>query len=388
MMSQQNSRIQLKSSTILGLLGGGQLARMTALAASDFGILTHIFCAEKEIGPAQLVAAHTVKGEFSDLSALLKFCEGCDIVTLENEFIDQNILEAIDEKFPGKLYPSSKTFKLIGDKITEKNSFVQAGLKVAPYKEVKSPEDISSFAELHGYPVVLKSSKGGYDGYGNATIKTKNEIEEKYSTLKGDKLVEAFIPYEKELAILVARNLSGEMKVYPVAHTMQENHICHYVSVPAEISDEVKKKIEDWSQKAMVAINAVGLFAFEFFLTKTNELYLNESAPRPHNSGHYSLEGCVTSQFHNHVRAVCNLPLGETTLRSPQVLMLNLLGTQNGEAVLSNAQNFLTIPNGYLHLYGKKFSRVGRKMGHYTLLGHNQKEMFQILEKLKTDYSL
>ncbi len=388
MMSQQNSWIQLKSGLVLGLLGGGQLARMTALAASDFGILTHIFCSDKEISPAQLVAAKTIKGEFSDLSAILKFCESCDIVTLENEFIDQKILEAIDEHFPEKLFPTSKTFKAIGDKISEKKSFEKAGLKVAPYSEVKSPQDISAFAEIHGYPVVLKSSKGGYDGYGNATIKNKNEIEEKFSSLKGEKLVEAFIPYEKEVAVLVARNRNGECKVYPVAHTIQENHICHYVSVPAEISPEIKKQIEDCALKAMVSINAVGLFAFEFFLTKSNELYLNESAPRPHNSGHYSLEGCVTSQFHNHVRAVLNLPLGETTLLAENVLMLNLLGTQNGEASLSHATEFLNVPGGHLHLYGKKFSRKGRKMGHFTLLGRDKKEMFQVLDKLKAEYSL
>lgn len=377
-----------KSSLVLGILGSGQLARMSAIAASDFGIETHIYCADTDVSPASHVSTKTVKAPFTDLETILKFCADCDIVTLENEFIDQTILEAIDQKYPDKLFPNSKTFKLIGDKISEKNCFEKAGLKTAPFKAVTSVEDVASFASFHGYPVVLKSSKGGYDGYGNATLKNEKDIVEKFSTLKGQKLVEAFIPYEKELAVMVARNRDGEMIVYPVAHTMQENHICHYVCVPADISAAVETEIKEAAQKAMAAIGAVGIFAFEFFLTEKGELFLNESAPRPHNSGHYSIEGCQTSQYHNHVRAVLNLPLGKTDLRAPYAVMLNLLGTQNGEAHLSNAKDFLKVNDGHLHLYGKRFSKKGRKMGHFTLLGEDKKEMFKILDQLKADYSL
>lgn len=385
MMSQQKS---LNSSLILGILGSGQLARMSAIAASDFGIETHIYCTEQGVSPAQQVAAKTIKGSFSDKFALIEFCKNCDFVTLENEFIDQEILNAIDELHPGKLYPSSKTFQLIGDKISEKITFQKAGLKVAPFKKVETSDDVKTFASEYGYPVVLKSSKGGYDGYGNATIKNESEVTGKFSQLKGEKLVEAFIPYEKELAVMVARNNQGEMQVYPVAHTMQENHICHFVVVPADISSAIHKEINQSAMKAMTAINAVGIFAFEFFLTKNEELYLNESAPRPHNSGHYSIEGCTTSQFHNHVRSVLDLPLGKTDLRAPFAIMLNLLGTQEGLAHLKNAKDFLSVNDGHLHLYGKKNSKPGRKMGHFTLLGKNKNEMFTLLNKLKSEYSL
>ena len=378
----------LKSQTILGILGGGQLARMSALAASELGIETRIFCSESEISPAQHVALKTTKGNLQDLSAILDFCSQCDYITLENEFIDQSILEAIDHQYPGRLYPSSQTFKKIGDKISEKENFIKAGLRVAPFIKVVAKEDILQFAKLHHYPVVLKSAKGGYDGYGNATIKNEAEIDSQFLQLKGELLVEAFIPYEKELAVMVARNLMGEMKVYPIAHTIQENHICHYVSVPAELSAQIEKDIIESAKKAMTAIDAIGIFAFEFFLTKDNVLYLNESAPRPHNSGHYSIEGCVTSQFHNHIRSVLNLELGSTQLRAPQVLMLNLLGTQNAPACLENANAFLSVEDGHLHLYGKKMSKVGRKMGHFTLLGHDKKAMFKTLEKLKLEYRL
>lgn len=387
-MNQTTSLPSLKSQTILGILGSGQLARMTAIAASELGLETRIFCSESETSPAQHVALKTTKGKLQDAKAILDFCSQCDYITLENEFIDQSILEAIDQEYPGKLYPNSKTFKKIGDKISEKESFIKAGLRVAPFIKVVKKEDILQFAQIHHYPVVLKSSKGGYDGYGNTTIKNETEIDEKFLQLKGELLVEAFIPYQKELAVMVARNIKGEMVVYPIAHTIQEDHICHYVSVPAELPLQIEKDIIDFAKKAMIAIDAVGIFAFEFFLTKENILFLNESAPRPHNSGHYTIEGCVTSQFHNHVRSVLNLSLGSTQLRTPQVLMLNLLGTNNAPASLENANEFLSVEDGHLHLYGKKMSKVGRKMGHFTLLGHDKKAMFKILEKLKSGYRL
>lgn len=376
------------SASILGILGSGQLARMTSLAASEFGIQTHIYCTENEMSPAEHVATKTIKGTFQDLNSILKFCESCDIVTLENEFIDQHILEAINQNFPGKLYPNSQTFKKIGDKISEKEAFANAGIKVVPFKKVETPADVLRFSQLYNFPVVLKSAKGGYDGYGNVTIKNASELEEKFQKLKGELLVEAFIPYEKELAITVARNKNNEVVLYPIAHTIQENHICHFVSVPAEINAQIEADIKEAAKKAMLAIDAVGIFAFEFFLTEKGEIYLNESAPRPHNSGHYSIEGCVTSQFHNHVRSVFNLPLGKTTLRSPEVLMLNLLGTENQTAKLWPLNKFLNIKDGHLHLYGKKKSKPGRKMGHFTLLGENKTEMFETLKELKSEYTL
>ena len=357
----------------LGILGSGQLARMTAQAANELGVHSRIYCSESptDLSPAEQVAHKTVKGAISDLNSILKFAEDCDFITLENEFIEQNILEAIDKNFPNRLFPNSKTFKI----------------KVAPFLKVHSKEDVKRFAHEHSYPVVLKSSKGGYDGYGNVTIKNENEIEEKFHLLKGELLVEAFIPYVKELAIMVARN-KLEMVTYPIAHTIQENHICHFVSVPAEISTEISERIIEDAKRAMIAIDAIGIFAFEFFLTKEGDLYLNESAPRPHNSGHYSIEGCMTSQFTNHVLSVMNRPLGKTDLLASHVLMLNLLGTKNGEAHLENASDFESIKNGHLHLYGKKMSKIGRKMGHFTLLGNDQNQMMKTLLKLKSEYKL
>jgi 5-(carboxyamino)imidazole ribonucleotide synthase len=381
-------KTSLTSQSILGILGSGQLARMSALAASELGISTHIYCNDSEQSPAEQVSAFTIKGSFNDIDRIIDFCNGCDIITLENEFIDQNILEEIEKKFLNKLYPSAKTFKLIGDKISEKNNFTKAGLRVAPYKAVTSAKEVLDFSAEFGFPVVLKSAKGGYDGHGNITLKNENDVREKFHLLKGELLVEAFIPYEKELAIISARNSSGDIIFYPVAHTIQENHICHFVSVPAAIDKKLEEEIRECAHKAMIAIDAVGVFAFEFFLTKDNDLYLNESAPRPHNSGHYSIEGCSQSQFHNHVRSVFNLPLVNPKLKAQNILMLNLLGTQNEIAKLTPIDHFLSIENGHLHLYGKKFSKKGRKMGHYTLLGDNFDVNMKTLSSLKAEYSL
>lgn len=380
--------IMKKNSKILGILGSGQLARMTAIAAQQYGYSVYIYCNDNQLSPAEHVATKTIKGDFNDLHSIINFCSLCDVVTLENEFIDQEILQYIDLHQPKKLFPDSETFKKIGDKISEKEHFQSHGIKVAPFLKVKSIADVLAFAEIHSFPLILKSAKGGYDGFGNLTIKNKDELTDNFSKLKGELLVEAFIPYQMECAIMVARNAEDQIMSYPIAHTIQENHICHFVAVPAQIDSVIALEIEKIAIKAMKTLNAVGIFAFEFFITKDKDIYLNESAPRPHNSGHYSIEGCETSQFANHVRAVLNLPLGSTALTSKNILMLNLLGTHNGPTLLGPLNSFYQIEKGYLHLYGKEESKIGRKMGHFTLLGDDLKQMENKLKQLKGCYYL
>lgn len=378
----------ISKTPILGILGSGQLARMTAVASHQYNLNIHIYCTDKETSPAEPFAHYIQKGSFSDLEKILNFVSACDVVTLENEFIDQNILEEIEKKFPNKLFPTAKTFSLIGDKITEKKTFEQSGIPVAPYKKIHNKDDLLSFIEIHSLPIVLKTSKGGYDGYGNFTIKSFSDIDSAFLKLKGELLAEAFIPYKMEVATMVARNKKGEVETYPVAFTEQENHICHVVSVPAPLSKNLEEKIQFYAKTAMEAIDGVGIFAFEFFITHDDNIFLNESAPRPHNSGHYSIEGCATSQFENHMRAVMNYPLGSSRLLAPYVMMLNLLGTQDGLAHLQPIEKFLNITNGHLHLYGKKLSKKGRKMGHFTLTGSDDQKMKEILLTLKSSYEL
>lgn len=365
----------------LGFLGAGQLARMSALEAAKYGVQTLSFSDRKEQEPLEQYCSSHFKGDFNNIDDLVAFAKECDVITLENEFIDSSLLKEMVEKSGTPLYPSPATFEAIENKWIEKESYAKAGIPVCPYQLIKdSTTDFTAFGQEYGWPYLLKSSKGGYDGYGNATVNNEQEALAAFDELGGNKgrdiLAEAFVPFEMELAVTVARNDTG-IEVYPCVQSIQENHICKKVLCPAPIASQIQQKTQELAKKAMIAINARGVFSFEFFLTKDGKVLLNESAPRPHNSAHYTIEACQTSQFENHIRAVLNLPLGSSKLRKPAAVMINLLGTQHGEAIVKNAIPAIQEADGHLHIYGKLGSKNGRKMGHYTLLGDDLDSTFQ-----------
>lgn len=370
----------LRSEFRLGFLGGGQLARMSAVEAFRFGMQIGVFATSKDPEPVELMTPHISNGSFESAEEMTRFAKSCQVVTLENEFIDSDLLEEVVRKSGTPMYPSPETFKLIENKFIEKETFRKAGIPVCPYALVHSKEDLEAFGKEHGWPYLLKSSKGGYDGYGNATVANIEEAGEAFKNLGGEKghdiLAEAFVPFRKELAVQVARNHLG-VKAYPCCETIQENHICTAVLSPADIDPKLQEKAKKMAITATEAINGVGLYAYEFFLTEDDRILLNESAPRPHNSGHYTIEGTVTSQFENHVRAVTGLPIGDTTLRSPAAVMINLLGTHDRLATVENAQKVLETADAHLHIYGKLKSRPGRKMGHVTLLGDDLDQTYK-----------
>ena len=352
----------LKATTKLGFLGAGQLARMSALEAFKLGIQVAVFSDRTENEPVQFMTPFSASGSFDSVDDMVEFAKGCDVNTLENEFISSEILQEVQDKSGTPIFPSPKSFSLIENKLIEKQTFETAGIPVTPYELVRTESDLKEFGSVHGWPYLLKSSKGGYDGYGNETVRNLESAIGAFEKLGGNKnrdiLAEAFVPFTKEIAVQVARNETGTV-VYPCCETVQENHICVAVLSPAPIEDKHQKK----------AIDGKGIYAFEFFLTEDGNILLNESAPRPHNSGHYSIEGCISSQFENHVRAVLGLPLGSTKMNAPSVAMINLLGTHNRPAEADNIKKGLETENGHLHVYGKVQSKVGRKMAHYTLLG-------------------
>ncbi len=374
------SRTSLPATTKLGFLGAGQLARMSALQAFRFGIQVAVFSDRPEDEPVQFMTPFSYSGSFESVDDMVTFAKTCDVVTLENEFIGSDILKEVQERSGTPIFPSPDSFALIENKLIEKQTFEAADIPVTPYKLVQSEKDMIAFGDEYGWPFMLKSSKGGYDGYGNAIAKDLETAKKGFDKLGGAKghdiLAEAFVPFTKELAVQVARNETGTV-VYPCCETVQENHINVAVVSPAPIESQYQKRAQELAIMAMEAIDGKGIFAFEFFLTESGEVLLNESAPRPHNSGHYTIEGCVTSQFENHVRSVLGLPLGSTQMNKPVAVMINLLGTHNRPAETDHIKKGLAAENGHLHVYGKIQSKVGRKMAHYTLLGENLDDTFK-----------
>lgn len=369
----------LKADFTIGFLGAGQLARMSALQAFRFGMQVASFSDRTEKEPLEFMTPKIFKGNFGNADSMLEFARSCDVITLENEFIDSEILFELREKSGTPIYPTPETFAKIEDKEIEKLTFEDAGIPVTPSALVKSTREIEAFAEEFGWPVMLKSSKGGYDGYGNRTVKHAGQAEAAFSELGGadgkEILAESFVDFTHEIAVQVARSESSTV-VYPCVETVQEDHICIAVKAPADINPVLKKEAQRLAREAAEAIDAIGIYAFEFFLTTDGQIVLNETAPRPHNSGHYSIEGCITSQFENHIRAISGLPLGPADMFHSATVMINLLGSQKRAARVDFAEDAMKLKHGHLHVYGKTESKPGRKMAHFTLSGDDPEKLY------------
>jgi len=358
-----------KSSLCVGILGGGQLARMSAYAAYRLGIDVAIL--EKERGsPAGQMTHREFVGTVNDTSLLRKFAGACDVITLENEFIDSGRIEIL-ERLGQKVVPSSRTIDCIQDKLVQKELLDRSGLPVPKFMLVTHKNDFSSIAGSLGLPFVVKSRKMGYDGYGNALVTDKRSFDESFRRLTSRHahlFAEEFVNFRLELAVMVART-RRETVAYPVVQTVQKDHICHTVIAPARISRRQSADAVEIAIEAVRAVRGYGMFGIELFLRDDGVLLVNEMAPRPHNSGHYTIEGCVTSQFENHIRAVLDLPLGSTQMTAPSAVMVNILGKRLTRSRMRNLGNALRTRDAHLHIYGKNISREGRKMGHLTLLG-------------------
>lgn len=353
----------------IGILGGGQLARMSALAAYRLGFKINILEKEKN-SPAGQITSNEFVGWVDDKKLLKKFIDSSDIITLENEFIDSEHLSWI-ENHNKKVVPSAKSISLIQDKLIQKQTFKKSNLPVPEFIEVKANSTYHELNKIFGNKFLLKSRKLGYDGYGNATINNEFDFSNAIKKLTNrhyDLMAEEFIDFKKELAIMVVRT-KKEIKTYPVVETIQKNHICHLVIAPAQIEPYLIDEAKEIAVEAVKSIKGYGIFGVEFFLTKENKILINEIAPRPHNTGHYTIDACITSQFENHIRSVLNLPLGSTEMIYPYAVMINLLGKVNRENKKINLTRVLKFEDAHLHIYGKRFSRVGRKMGHITFCG-------------------
>ena len=360
----------------MGILGGGQLAKMLAQAAYRLGLRVAVI-ENGEDSPAGVMTKLEFPAGWNDTEELDRFIDASDVITLENEFIDPGILEKIAERRP--VFPSADTVRLVQDKFIQKQTMQQAGLPLPRFEAINSVEDSQRFGREYGFPFVLKTRTFGYDGYGNATITKPEEAVWGWKRFRSveeprDLMAEEFVRFTKELAVIVARNRRGETAVYPCVETVQKKHICHSVTAPAPVEASVRERAQAVALAAVEAVGGVGVFGIEMFLREDGEILFNEIAPRPHNSGHYTIEGCVTSQFENGIRAVCSLPLGSPELVAPAAAMVNLLGVRNGPGVPDSVVEFFRHNRANLHLYGKKDSRIGRKMGHVTALGDSPEE--------------
>jgi 5-(carboxyamino)imidazole ribonucleotide synthase len=352
----------------IGILGGGQLAKMMIEAGIKYDYKFVVFSLEK-FSPSREIAVQIV-GDWNSKSHLKIFAKMCDIITLENEFIDHKLIRYI-EKTGKKCYPKSRTIKLIQDKLIQKQTMKNFNVPTADFMEVNSIEDILTAAKKFKYPIILKSRTMGYDGKGNIKIDSEEDISRAYKKLikRGKLFCEKFIKFKKEIAVQAVRSISGEIKIYPVVETIQENHICNIVLAKNKANKLLTEKVNKLAKKILKKLNYVGVFGIEMFLTGGNNVLVNELAPRVHNSGHYTIEGCKCSQFENHIRAILNLPLGSTEMINGAAVMINILGERNAPAHTRGINRLLNYKNAYLHIYGKQETHKGRKMGHITVLG-------------------
>jgi 5-(carboxyamino)imidazole ribonucleotide synthase len=358
--------------TRIGILGGGQLAQMLTQAAASMGLETAIFERSAD-SPAARLTQHEIVAAWDDQAAQERFAALCDLATLENEFVDAGILQRF-ESLGLPVHPGSACLAAIQDKLRQKQRLAEAGLPVPRFAPVADPADVQEKIADFGLPLLLKARRDGYDGYGNATINSPDDIEAAWQRLsKGGRalLVEAFVPFERELAVMVLRGHDGELRPYPVVETVQQNHICHVVRAPAALPGEVLARAEQLALQAVDLMGGVGVFGVEMFQLADGRVLYNEMAPRPHNSGHYTIEACDTSQFENHLRAVLGWPLGSTAMRAPAAVMVNTLGRREGPVGPEHARPALAVAGAAMHFYGKRQGRIGRKMGHVTALAED-----------------
>ena len=367
----------------LGILGGGQLGKMMLYATRKFDITTKVIDSN-ENAPSRLACDEFVTGDILDYDTVLKFGRSVDVLTFEIENVNVDALETLENEGK-KVFPSSKTLRTIQNKATQKLFYTDNNIPTAPFSRFAYASEIEDAIENGGLsiPFVWKSARFGYDGQGVKVIRNISDLKDLPNT---ECIAEALIPFKNELAVIVARNESGEIKTYPTVEMEfhPEANQVEYVLCPARLPDNITKKAEDLALKVADAYKHVGLLAVEMFLTKDDKVLVNEVAPRPHNSGHYSIEGSFTCQFEQQLRAILNLPLGKTESKVASV-MVNLVGAENhsGNVLYKNIEKIMAMDGVTPHIYGKKQTRPFRKMGHVTIIDNDINQARAIAQEVK-----
>ncbi len=359
----------LPPGSCIGVIGGGQLGRMTAIAARQMGYEVLVLDPDPRC-PAGQVASGVIASPYSDRSAASELARRSDVVTYEFENIDATVVEAAEAV--GRVFPSSKVLRVCQHRVLEKQAVERAGSRVSPFRQVVTEADFYAAVKDIGLPAVLKTATMGYDGKGQAVLRSPGaEAAAAFARLRGqaDVLVyERFVPFAKELSVICARGQDGETVCFPCTENVHKDNILDTSTAPADVPPEAAGEASRIATSIAAALDIVGLICVELFLTTDGGLLVNELAPRPHNSGHWTIEGCRTSQFHQLVRALCGLSLGAVDMAAP-VAMANLLGDiWLSTDMKPDFARALRVPGASLHLYGKVEPRAGRKMGHITVV--------------------
>jgi 5-(carboxyamino)imidazole ribonucleotide synthase len=367
------SRIPLLNKVIppgssIGILGGGQLARMLSLAAKPLGYRVIVLDPDADC-PASSVSDAVIAAHFDDLNALEELAKRCDVVTLEFENVPEVGLGV--PELQAKMRPSRDVLRTSRDRILEKTFLNSIGVPTAPWKAITSGQDLAGSS----FPGILKTATLGYDGKGQARVSNQTELEAAFQKFNRPCVLEGLVDFEKEVSVIVARSSSGEARAFPVFENRHENGILDVTLWPAQVSESTLLEAERLALEIAAKLEMIGLLTVEMFVAADGSVLINELAPRPHNSGHLSIEASPTSQFEQAIRAVCGLKLGEVTPHGPSV-MVNLLGELWPDGREPNWASALEVEGVHLHLYGKREARPGRKMGHITALGKTQEEAF------------
>jgi 5-(carboxyamino)imidazole ribonucleotide synthase len=370
------SNIILPGQTI-GIIGGGQLGKMMAMPAKAMGFRVIVLDPTPDCPCAQVADEHII-ASYDDLEAIKVLSEKSDCITYEFENIDAKSLEWLTNN--AYVPQGTDILRITQNRIFEKDAIQKAGAPVAPYVPIETKSDLEAGLSKLGFPSVFKTATGGYDGKGQVVIRSVDDIQEALPLIEhGPCVLEQWVPFSKEISVIITKSPKGETSVLPIAENIHVNNILHITIAPARVSKQIEEKAIDAAKQIANELNLVGTLAVEMFCLENGEIYINELAPRPHNSGHFSIEACVTSQFEQHIRAVANWPLGSTQLLKPAV-MVNVLG-QHVEPIIENINRF---KDWKIHMYGKKEAKFQRKMGHITRLCENPDEVLREIEEMES----
>lgn len=375
----------------IGVIGGGQLAWMMAIAAKHLGIELTVQAASPDES-AVTVADRVIYGKVDDANATAKLAEHCQAITFENEFVDLVALQKLIDSPSDRrvlFLPKLETLAISVDKLNQRQHFREHHIPTPEFYNVATEVELLGAAEKLGYPLVLKARRHGYDGKGTWVIANEIELRSAWESMhQAPAIAEAFIPFERELAVIAARSESGEIAIYPVVETLQINQVCRRTIAPARIDSTISKKVETIAKQILTTLEAIGIFGIEFFLTAEGEVSVNEIAPRTHNSGHYTIEGCQTSQFEQLLRVVSGRQLGNVSMVAPVAVMVNLLGFEKTSDIdadyLEKRKAIASFPNTHIHWYGKKSSSIGRKLGHVTILAETHDKAIGISDHIES----